>query len=161
MCEVTYWLSSSYDVIKSSSGLLLGRYWNQHCVISNLLRLEDAYNANDKIFVCSNTLSSNDPTITRCTPTINPKDLIGCTLLKKTEADGQGFSAQILRAIIAKNAELKRDSDHIKFLCEVDGDTADDIYTYNQALDFIDRDCLAIESNTGQMYRFRCISAHQ
>jgi hypothetical protein len=43
----------------------------------------------------------------------------------------------------------------------VDGDTADDIYTYNQILDFIDRDSLDIASDTEQMYRFRFISAHQ
>jgi hypothetical protein len=66
-----------------------------------------------------------------------------------------------VRAIAEIDAKLKPDPSHIKFLCEVDGDTADDIYTYNQVLDFIERDNLDIESDTEQMYRFRRISAHQ
>jgi hypothetical protein len=64
-------------------------------------------------------------------PTIDPKHLIGRTFLKDTESDGQRFRVRIVRAVTEKDAELKRGPNHIKFLCEVDGDTADDIYTYN------------------------------
>jgi hypothetical protein len=35
------------------------------------------------------------------------------------------------------------------------------IYTYYQIPDFIEPDSLDIESNTEQVYRFLCISAHQ
>jgi hypothetical protein len=55
-----------------------------------------------------------------------------------------------LRAIAEKYAELKRDPNHIEYLCEVDGYTADDMYTYNQVLDFIESDNLDIESDTEQ-----------
>jgi hypothetical protein len=37
---------------------------------------------------------------------------------------------------------MKRNPDHIKLLCEVDGDTDDDIYTHNQVIDFKERDSL-------------------
>jgi hypothetical protein len=90
--------------------------------------------AGDKIFVRSNsdTSASEGPTVPRRMPTIHPKDLIGSSFLKDTEADGQRFRAKIVIAIIEKGSELKRDPNHIRFLCEVDGDTVDDIYTYNQ-----------------------------
>jgi hypothetical protein len=73
---------------------------------------------------------SNDPTVSLLMPAIDPKDLIVRTFLKQIEADGH------VHAIIRKDAEMKRDPDHIQFLCDVDSNTSDDIYTY-QALDFI------------------------
>ena len=119
--------------------------------------------AGDKVFVRSNldTSTKTGQTIPRHMPTIDPKDLIGRTFLKETEADGQRFRARIVRAITEKDADLQRDPVHIKFLCEVDGDTADEIYSYNQVLDFIERDNLDIENDTEQLYRFRRINAHQ
>jgi Reverse transcriptase (RNA-dependent DNA polymerase) len=56
---------------------------------------------------------------------------------------------------------MKRDTEHVKFLCEVDGDTADEIYTYNQVLDFIECDNLDMDSDTEQLYRFWRINGHQ
>jgi hypothetical protein len=56
---------------------------------------------------------------------------------------------------------MKRDPQHVKFLCEVDGDTADEIYTYNQVLDLIERDNLDMDSDTEQLYCFRHINGHQ
>ena len=84
--------------------------------------------AGDKVFVRSNldTSATNGQTIPRRMPTIDPKDLLGRTFLKETEADGQRFRARIVRAITEKDAELQRDPEHIKFLCEVDGNTADE-----------------------------------
>jgi hypothetical protein len=108
----------------------------------------DANHADDKLFVCSKKLSSSDPTILWRMPTIDPKDLIGRTFLKVTKADGQQFHAWIVSAIIEKHSEMKRDPDHVKISCKVDGDTADDIYTYNQVNDFIERDSLDIESDS-------------
>jgi hypothetical protein len=43
----------------------------------------------------------------------------------------------------------------------VDGNTADNIYAINQVLDFIERDCLDIESDAEEMHQFCCISTHQ
>jgi hypothetical protein len=57
--------------------------------------------------------------------------------------------------------ELKRDPNYIKFLCEVEGDTNDDIYAYNQILDFTEKGNLGSDSGMEQLYHFRSISAHQ
>jgi hypothetical protein len=102
----------------------------------------ESNHVDDKMFVRSKSdiKSTNDgPSVPRRMVTIDPKDLIGRTFLKDSEADGQRFRARIVRAIVEHDADLKRDPQHVKFLCDVDGDTADEIYTYNQVLDFIER----------------------
>jgi hypothetical protein len=81
-------------------------------------------------------------------PTVDRKDLIVHTIL-----NFQRFRASIVRVIINYVAELKLYPDHIKFLCQVDGDTVDNIYIYSQFLAFIEPDLLYIESNTEQMFR--------
>ena len=117
----------------------------------------------DKVFIRSNfdTSDLDCPSVARRMPTIDPKSLIGRTFLKETDGDGQRFRARIVRAIIDKENELKNDPQYIKFLCEVDGDTADEIISYNQVLDYIERENLDAENDTEQLYKFRRISAHQ
>jgi hypothetical protein len=78
--------------------------------------------------------------------TIDTKDLLGRSFLKDSAADGQRFRARIMRAILENDADLRRPQ-HVKFLCEVDGDTANDIYTYNQVLDLIERNNLDMDSD--------------
>jgi hypothetical protein len=121
----------------------------------------------DKLFVRSKAEKSttDEPGVPRRMPTIDPKDLMGCTFLKDSEADGQRFRARVVRAILDHDADLKRYPHHIKFLCEVDGDTADEIYTYNQVLDFTERDtsltwivtqnsCIASDASLGIKVHF-------
>jgi hypothetical protein len=66
-----------------------------------------------------------------------------------------------VRAILEHDAAMKRDSQHVTFLCVVDGNTADEIYTYNQVLDFIEHDNLDMDSDTEHLYRFRRITGHK
>lgn len=47
---------------------------------------------------------------------------------KEAETDGQHFRAPIDCAIIYKEAELNKDPLHIKFICEVNVDTAVEIF---------------------------------
>jgi hypothetical protein len=84
----------------------------------------------------------DDPNVARRMPTIDPEDLIGRTFLKDTEAGGQRFRAKIVRSIVDKHSELQKDRRYNKLSCEVDGDVAAEIFTYNQFLDFIERDDL-------------------
>jgi hypothetical protein len=94
-------------------------------------------------------------------PDIDPEGLIGRTFLKNTEEDGQRFRARIVKVIIDKEADLQKDPDYIKFLCEVDGNVADEILTYNEILDHIDRNNMDVENDMEQLYKFRRITAHQ
>jgi hypothetical protein len=91
---------------------------------------------------------------------IDPKDLLGCTFLEDSEGDGQCFRARIVRALLEHDADLKCEAQHVKCLCEVDDDTSDEIYTYNQVLDFIERDNLDMDSDTEQLYLFWRINGH-
>jgi hypothetical protein len=49
----------------------------------------------------------------------------------------------------------------VKFICEVPNSSVDEIFTYNEILDHIENDINDIDNDTEQLYKFRCISAHQ
>jgi hypothetical protein len=122
----------------------------------------------DTIFVrsqsspASNTdIVDEDPNLKKRTVTIDPKDPIGRTFLKETEEDGQWFRACVVRAIIDKDDELKKGSEYMKFICEVPNSTVDEIFTYNEILDHIEKDNNDLESDTKQLFKFRRIAAHQ
>jgi hypothetical protein len=94
-------------------------------------------------------------------PSIDTKGLLGRTFIKASEGDRERFRARIVRAVLDHDADMKRDPQHVKILCEVDCNTADEIYTYNQVLDFIEGDNLDMDSDTEPLYRFRRINGHQ
>jgi hypothetical protein len=52
-------------------------------------------------------------------------------------------------------------SEYMKFICKVPGSTVDEIFTYNEILDHIERDNSDLESDTEQLFKFRRITAHQ
>jgi hypothetical protein len=72
-------------------------------------------NSGNKVFICSNldTTKLNDPNVTSCMPTIASEERIGRTFLKETEADGQGFRARVVCAIVDKDAKLKQEPEYI------------------------------------------------
>ena len=112
----------------------------------------------DKIFIRSSKRPDDieldsDPSVKRRMVTIDPKDLIGRTFLKNSEEDGQRFRAQVVRAVIDKEEDLKKGSEHMKFICEVPNSTVDEILTYNEILDHIARDNEDIENDTEQTYK--------
>jgi hypothetical protein len=69
--------------------------------------------------------------------TIEPKELNGRTFLKDSEEDGQCFRARVVRAIVDKEHELKQNPE---FVCEVPNSTVDEILTYNEILDHIEKE---------------------
>jgi hypothetical protein len=85
----------------------------------------------------------------------------GPTFLKDAEEDGQHFQVHIVKTILDEDEERQKDPHCIKFLCSVNGDTADEILSYNEVLDHIERDNNEVDNNTEQYYKFRCIGAHQ
>jgi hypothetical protein len=91
-----------------------------------------------------------DPNLKKRMVTIDPKHLIGRTFLKETEEDG----------IIAKDDELNKGSEYMKFICEVTNSTVDEIFTYNKIPDHIEKDNHDMESDTEQLFKFHRIAAH-
>ena len=114
----------------------------------------------DKIFIRSNfdTNQADCPSIANRMATIKPDSLLGRTFLMETDENGQRFRARVVKAIIDKENELKNDPKYIKFLCEVDGDTADEIISYNQVLDYLEKENMEIDNDTDQLYCFQCLS---
>jgi hypothetical protein len=123
----------------------------------------------DKLFIRSSTrqadtdLSSldGDPSVKRSMVTIDPKELIGRTFLKDSEEDGQRFRARVVRAVVDNEDNLKQGSEYMKFICEVPNSTVDEILTYNEIIDRIERENNDIDNDTEQLYKFRRITAHQ
>jgi hypothetical protein len=123
----------------------------------------DVPTPSDKLFVRSRSDPDDgtDSSLQRRMVTIDPADLLGRTFLKDSEEDGQRFRARIVRAILDADSERQKDPQYIKFICSVDGGTADEIFTYNEVLDHIERDDNDAQNDTEQFYKFRRISAHQ
>jgi hypothetical protein len=49
----------------------------------------------------------------------------------------------------------------MRFICEVPNSTVDEIFTYNEILDRIEKDNNDIDNDSEQLYKFRRIAAHQ
>jgi hypothetical protein len=102
-----------------------------------------------------------DPSVKCRMVTIDPKDLIGRTFLKDEEEDGQRFRARVVHGVIDKEDALKKGHEYMKLICEVPGSTVDEIFTYNEILDQIEKDNNDLEYDTEQLFKFRQITAHQ
>ena len=72
------------------------------------------------------------------------------------QEDGQRHRARIVKLIEDHENDLKEHPTRIKFLCSVNDDTAEEVISYNQMLDYITRD----EENP-VLWKFRKITSHQ
>jgi hypothetical protein len=48
----------------------------------------------------------------------------------------------------------------MKFICEVPHSTVDEIRTYNEIIDYIEREENEVQNDTEQLFKFRRITAH-
>jgi hypothetical protein len=94
------------------------------------------------------------PNVKKCMVTIDLEDLIVSTFLKDAEEDGQRFRVCVVCAVVYREEELQNGSEYMKFICEVPNSTVDEIYTYNEILNHIEKDNSDIESDTEQLYKF-------
>ena len=93
-------------------------------------------------------------------PVFDPTDLVGRTFLMDKQEDGQRFRAKIIEAIEEKNADLADQPERIKFLCSVDNGTYEEVVTYNQLLEYINKN----DEEDGEnpiLWKFRRITSHQ
>jgi hypothetical protein len=56
---------------------------------------------------------------------------------------------------------MKKDHQYMKFICEIPSSKVDEMYTYNEIFDHIEKDKDDIENDTEQLYKFRSITTHQ
>jgi hypothetical protein len=83
------------------------------------------------------------------------KDLVGRTFLKDC-AEGQRHRAGIVDLIDKHDNELMSNPERAKFLCALDEDGREELLTYNQRMDYLNRD---IENSV--LWRFNRIISHQ
>jgi hypothetical protein len=81
---------------------------------------------------------------------VNPQELLGCTFLMDTQEDGQRLCACIIECISDHEANVRHSDDHVKFRISVNEDEYEEIITYNDLMDFIDKN----QENNAIVWRF-------
>ena len=89
-------------------------------------------------------------------PVIDPDDLVGRTFLLNKE-DGQRLRARIVKALDDFEGDLARDSSRLKFVCSMNDDTVEEIFTCNELLDYINNS----EEDDLIEWKFKEIIAHE
>ena len=69
-------------------------------------------------------------------------------------SDGQRFRARIVKCLNDHEAAYQQASDHIKFRCSVNKDQYEEIVTYNELMDFL-------QKNNEILWKYKCIVSHQ
>ena len=89
-------------------------------------------------------------------PIFNPEDLVGRTFLMDAQEDGQWFRARIVKLVEDHDSSLQENPVRIKFVCSVNDDQAEEVFTYNQLVDYVSRD-----EDNDIVWKFRRIISHQ
>jgi hypothetical protein len=74
-----------------------------------------------------------------------------------TQEDGQRFCACIVECISDHESNVHHSDDHVKFRIFVNEDEYKEIITYNELMDFIEKN----QENNAIVWRFQCIVGHQ
>jgi hypothetical protein len=81
---------------------------------------------------------------------VNPQELLRCTFLMDTQEDSQRFRACIVECISDHESNIRRSDDHVKFRISVNEDEYKEIITYNELMDFIEKN----QANDAIVWRF-------
>jgi hypothetical protein len=81
---------------------------------------------------------------------VDPQELLGRTFLMDTQEDGQRFHACIIECISDHESNVRRSDDHVKFRISVNEDEYKEIITYNELMDFIEKN----QENDAIVWRF-------
>jgi hypothetical protein len=65
---------------------------------------------------------------------VNPQELLGCT-----QEDAQRFRAHIVECISDHESNVRHSDDHVKFQISINEDEYEEIITYNELMDFIEK----------------------
>jgi hypothetical protein len=88
---------------------------------------------------------------------VDPQELLGCTFLMDTQEDGQRFRAHIVKCISDHESNVRHSDDHVKFRISINEDEYEEIITYNELMDFIEKN----QENNAIVWRFQHIVGHQ
>jgi hypothetical protein len=81
---------------------------------------------------------------------VDPQELLGCTFLMDTQEDGHRFRAHIVECISDHESNVHHSDDHVKFRISINEDEYEEIITYNELMDFIEKN----QENDAIMWQF-------
>jgi hypothetical protein len=70
---------------------------------------------------------------------VDPQELLGRTFLMDTQEDGQRFCSHIVECISDHESNVSHSDDHVKFQISINEDEYKEIITYNELMDFIEK----------------------
>ena len=84
---------------------------------------------------------------------MDPQDLVGHMFLMDEQDNGQCFHACIVECINKHEQGHHTINKHIKFRCSVNDDEYDDIISYNELIDFIQKntEMMSLFGNSGKL----------
>jgi hypothetical protein len=88
---------------------------------------------------------------------VNPQELLGCTFLMDTQEDGQRFHVCIVECISDHESNIRLSDDQVKFQISINDDEDQEIITYNELMDFIEKN----QENDAIVWQFQHIVGHQ
>ena len=88
---------------------------------------------------------------------VDPQDLVGQIFLMDECDDGQHFQAKIVECIHNHESAKTQTSDHVKFWCSVNDDAYEDLISYNEMMDYVQKNA----ENNQILWWFKCIIGHQ
>ena len=90
-------------------------------------------------------------------PATSPQDLVGRTFLMDERSDGQRFRARIVECINDHETATQQTSEHVKFRCSINEDDYEEIITYNELMDFLQKNV----ENDAILWKYKRIIGHQ
>jgi len=90
-------------------------------------------------------------------PLTDVDDLVGRSFLLDEQEDGTRLRATIVKCVEDMEAATNENPTRVKFICAVGPEKAEEVFTYNQVLDYISRD----EDGDEVVWKFTKISSHQ
>ena len=91
---------------------------------------------------------------------INFDDLLGRTFLLPLDENGERMRATISDHVNTINQDQASREDQLRFKLKIDGDHLDDLFSYNQLMEYLEDN-----TDTGQLenglYKFRCVKDHR
>ena len=94
-------------------------------------------------------------------PGFNPSDLIGRSFLDIPQEDGQTFRFKIVKAIAERNTDIDKHPDKVKFLAQTSDKKREQIFTYREILDHVQRNNDDEDLPENQFMKFKNIIGHQ
>jgi hypothetical protein len=87
---------------------------------------------------------------------VSLEDLVGRTFLLDPDPEGQRFRARITDLVDKHDNDVINNPERVKFLCKLDQDDREELLTYNQVMDYLNRD-----AENPNVWKYQRIVSHQ